>query len=163
MADTDRKWESYTETILEFFADPDGDAAPAVRIDLRADPPAWVPPALAAIGLDEPFGVFTAENPCGENVEDAPSGGEAARRASINAARRDGLEAALGEIGVRWTRVDGVAPDGSYREHCVAAVVRLDAAAELARALDQLALFWFDGRRFWLLPAEAEEPPRPLP
>jgi hypothetical protein len=163
MTDVERKWESYGETILEFFPDPGADGAPALRLDLRAELPSSAPGSLARLGLDAPFAVFTAENPRGENVEDAGSRREAARRAETNARRRGGLEAALRELGLRWTRVDGVAPDGGYRERCVAAVVPREAAAELARTLGQLALFWFDGNRFWLFPAEADQEPRPLP
>jgi hypothetical protein len=38
-----------------------------------------------------------------------------------------------------------------------------DDAVALARELAQLALFWYDGKRFWLLPAEADDAPRTLP
>ena len=31
------------------------------------------------------------------------------------------------------------------------------------RRLEQLALFWFDGETFWLLPAEASQSPTRLP
>jgi hypothetical protein len=64
---------------------------------------------------------------------------------------------------VPFVDVDGASPDGEYRERCVAAAMPRDEAARLAARFEQLALFWFDGTDFWLLPAEASEAPRRLP
>jgi hypothetical protein len=38
-----------------------------------------------------------------------------------------------------------------------------DKAIELARQLEQVAIFWFDGRRFWILGALVESDPLMLP
>jgi len=73
------------------------------------------------------------------------------------------LESAIAEVGVGYRRCDGVSPDGRYRESCVAVVLPRDEAVALASRLEQLALFWYDGRDFWLLPAEADGEPRRLP
>jgi hypothetical protein len=115
------------------------------------------------MGLDLPFAILTAENPGGENADDEPAPAEAAREDARNERRTQTLEEDLDRRDIPWVRVDGVAPDGSYRERCVAAVMSRHDAADLARRFDQLALFWFDGSAFWLLPAEADEPPRRLP
>ena len=109
------------------------------------------------------FGVLTAENPAGDNAEDAPTGREEERREERNERRTSRLERELEEREVRFLLVDGVSPDGEYRERCIAVPLPRDEAATLARRYAQLALFWFDGERFWLLPGLARKEPRPLP
>jgi hypothetical protein len=39
----------------------------------------------------------------------------------------------------------------------------LEDAVGMARELDQLALFWYDGTSFWLVPARVGERPLALP
>ena len=153
----DAKWEAYSETMLEF------DAAPPVRVDLQRPLTHDTRQALAALGLGTGFAVLTAENPGGENVEDAPTAREAERREGRNERRTSRLETELARAGVPFVRVDGVAPDGDYREHCVAAVMAQRGAIDLAHRLAQLALFWYDGQDFWLLPAQADGDPTRLP
>ncbi|MFL5582433.1 MAG: hypothetical protein ACJ8AO_18850 [Gemmatimonadaceae bacterium] len=52
-------------------------------------------------------------------------------------------------------------------EFCDAAGTRIDlrrpVGAEEHGALARLALFWFDGASFWLLPAQGDQEPRRLP
>jgi hypothetical protein len=157
MANPSDKYAAYTNTVLELPGVPDG------RIDLRhpIGPPEHE--VLRHVGLDRPFAVMTAENPRGENDEDAPTAAEEQAREAANDARLARLVADLGAEGAPFVRIDGVAPDGSYRERCVALRVPRDDAVALARRFAQLALFWFDGERFWLLPAEAGAPLVPLP
>ena len=157
MANPTDKYAAYTQTVLELPGVPDG------RIDLRrpVGPPERA--ALGAVGLDRPFAVMTAENPRGKNDEDAPSDAEERAREAANDDRLARLVRALGDERVRFVRIDGTAPDGSYRERCVALLVPADEAVALARRFDQLALFWFDGKAFWLLPAEVGAPPLRLP
>ena len=38
-----------------------------------------------------------------------------------------------------------------------------DKAVELAREMEQVAIFWFDARRFWILGALVETDPLTLP
>jgi Protein of unknown function (DUF3293) len=151
------KYDAYPETVLEFVD------SPVARIDLRRPLGRDERATLRRLHLDRPFAILTAENPRGENPEDEPSAREAARREDRNERRTDTLERDLERRGVPWLRVDGVSPDRSYREHCVAVVLPRAEASALARRYDQLALFWFDGDAFWLLPAKAEEAPRRLP
>lgn len=151
------KWRTYPDTVLHF----EGDTP--FTVDLRRPVDDGVRRALAAIGLDVPFAILTAENPDGRNPEDAASTREAGERRRENAQRSTALEDALDDAGVVHAAVDGSAPDGSYRERCVAVRLGREAAMSLAGRLGQLALFWYDGRRFWLLPAEADQPPAPLP
>lgn len=153
------KWTAYPDTILEFRA-ADG---PAFHIDLRRAVTGADRAALARFGLERPFAVFTAQNPEGRNADDAPSGTEERIRDGANEHRESALELALREAGIAFRHVDGVAPDGSYREQCVAAMLDREAAVALASRLEQLALFWFDGTDFWLLPAIARQAPLRLP
>lgn len=156
MSDEREKYDRYRNTILEFCEPPGG------RVDLRRPLDAAALATLRAQGLDGAFAVLTAENPEGENAEDEPSETEEARQARANARRTATLVERLTEAGTAFRRVDGVAPDGEYRERCVAVRLPLERAVALAKSADQLALFWYDGAAFWLVPAEADQPPRPL-
>ena len=153
----EEKWKAYPNTILEFLG------RPPLSVDLRLPVTAEIREQLRLAGLDGPFAVLTAENPCGDNVEDAPTARQAEAREVRNERRTSRLEEELAREGTRFALVDGVSPDGSYREHCVAALLPSSEAVSLARRLDQLALFWFDGTDFWLLAAEAEKGPMRLP
>ena len=153
----EEKWGAYGDTVLAF------EGPPLLTVDLRRPVDAGAREAIRALGLVEPFAVLTAENPNGENPEDAPSSDAARRRMRRNERRTSRLEEELRRIGVAFAPVDGMAPDGSYRERCVAAMMPHHEAVALARGLDQLALFWYDGSDFWLMPAEADAAPERLP
>lgn len=153
----EEKWRAYPNTVLEFAG------SPPLRLDLREPVTDDTRAALAALGLGAAFGVFTAENPAGENAEDAPTERAEERRERANDRRSCQLERELDARGVAYVPVDGVSPDGQYREHCIATLVARDDAVALARRYAQLALFWFDGEAFWLLPALADERATRLP
>jgi hypothetical protein len=153
----EEKWAQYPCTILE-FATPD-----RLRIDLREPLGATERATLAALGLDRPFAVLTAENPLGENAEDKPTATQEAATERRNASRRAELEAELRKSGVAFQPCDGVAPDGEYREQGVAVVLPREQAVMLARRFGQLAIFWFDGRNFSLVGAVARNPSEKLP
>jgi hypothetical protein len=153
----EEKWRAYPNTILEFAG------SPPLRLDLRERVTDDTRAALAALGLGAAFGVFTAENPAGENAEDAPTERAEERRERANDRRNSQLERELDARAVEYVPVDGVSPDGQYREHCIATLVARDEAVALARRYAQLALFWFDGESFWLLPALATKPAMRLP
>jgi hypothetical protein len=154
---TDEKWDAYPETVLEFQVPgtPTVDLRHPVGDDQRE--------LLRRIGLAGEFAVLTAENPCGENAEDEPTTADERARERDNGARRARLEEELRTAGRRFLRVDGVAPDGEYREHGVALEIPRTDAIALAKRLRQLALFWFDGRGFWLVGAVADRPAERLP
>jgi hypothetical protein len=157
MSAPDDKYDAYTRTILVLSGVLDG------RIDLRRPVGDAERRALATVGLDRPFAVLTAENPHGQNEEDLSSPRAERAREAANDRDLATLVDALGRAGAPFVRVDGMAPDRGYRERCVAVVLPQREAMELATRFGQLALFWFDGHGFWLLPAEADEPPVPLP
>ena len=104
MPDDDRinedKWAQYPCTILE-FAPPD-----RLRIDLRRPLGAPERATLAALGLDRPFAVLTAENPMGENAEDKPTAAQEAATERRNMTRREELEAEQRRAGVEYQPCD---------------------------------------------------------
>jgi hypothetical protein len=153
----DEKWDAYPKTVLEL------QVPGAPRIDLRKPIGDDDRALLRRIGLAGEFAVLTAENPCGENAEDEPTDTDEAAKTRENASRRSRLERELEAARSRFVRVDGVAPDGEYREHGVAVEMPRPDAVALAKRLRQLAIFWFDGRDFWLVGAVEERPPERLP
>jgi hypothetical protein len=106
--------------------------------------------------------VLTAENPGGETPEHLGAD-EVAEHERENIRRTLRLEERLARQGIPFRRVEGTAPDGSHRERCVAVAMSRRAAERLAETKEQVALFWYDGARFWLWPARVEAEPRALP
>jgi len=153
----DEKWSAYPETMLD-FPEPDG-----VRIDLRRPVTDDDRRQLARRGLDRPFAVITAENPCGLDAEDPASESQAEIREERNRKRMADFIEMVERDGIQYQPVDGASPDSDYCEHSLALLIERDRALRLARRLDQLAIFWFDGRDFWLVAAGLERPPERLP
>jgi uncharacterized protein DUF3293 len=142
----DPDWPRYPETILDFAT------KPAIEIDLRKVPSADAIAALRAAGLEQPFAIMTAFDPGGTNLSPAE-----------NENRRQGLAQRLRSSGYRFAEVDCCSPDRSHCECSVAVVMPQEEALDLARELEQVAIFWFDGERFWILGVLAESDPLMLP
>jgi hypothetical protein len=142
----DPDWPKYPETVATFST------RQPLEIDLRAIPSAASLAALNAAGLGEPFAIMTAFDPRGENLP-----------AAENERRARDLERKLVENGHHFTRVDCCSPDRSHCERSVAVVMPQQEAIELARELEQVAIFWFDGQRFWIVGAMVETDPLMLP
>jgi hypothetical protein len=142
----DPDWPRYPETILEFAT------TPAVEIDLREIPSEDKIAALKAAGLGQPFAIMTAFDPRGEDLSPA-----------ANEKRKHELDERLQSSGYRFAQVDACSPDRSHCECSVAAVMPQEKAIALAREMGQVAIFWFDGKRFWILGALAETDPLMLP
>jgi hypothetical protein len=142
----DPDWPRYPETILEFAT------TPAVEIDLRTIPSKAAIGALKAAGLGQPFAIITAFNPRGENVSPAE-----------NEKNTRELATRLRSSSYRFAQVDACSPDWSHCECSFAVVMLQDEALDLARELEQVAIFWFDGARFWILGALVETDPLMLP
>jgi hypothetical protein len=142
----DPDWPRYPETILAFAT------TPAVEIDLRGIPSEAAIGALKAAGLGQPFAIVTAFDPRGENLSPAE-----------NVKRTEMLDARLRSSGYRFVPVDCCSPDKSHCECSFAVAMPQDEALDLARELEQVAIFWFDGTRFWILGAAAEADPLMLP
>lgn len=142
----DPDWPKYPETVLTFAT------APPIEIDLRAIPPEGALSALASAGLDKPFAIMTAFDPRGENFSPEE-----------NQRRARSLEQKLRSSGYFFVSVDCCSPDRSHCEQSVAVVMPQEAAIGIARELEQIAIFWFDGRRFWIVGAALETDPLMLP
>ncbi|HLA14326.1 MAG TPA: DUF3293 domain-containing protein, partial [Gemmatimonadaceae bacterium] len=107
---------------------------------------------LAAAGLGKPFEIMTAFDPGGENLP-----------AEENQRRARSLEDRLRTSGYGFVSVDCCSPDRSHCECSVAVVMPQEIAIDLARELEQIAIFWFDGQRFWIVGAAIETDPLMLP
>ena len=142
----DPDWPRYPETILEFAT------TPAVEIDLRKALSEASIAALKAAGMGQPFAIMTAFDPRGENLS-----------ATENEKRTEKLSARLRSSNYRFLTVDCCSPDRSHCECSFAVVMPQQEALDLARELEQVAIFWFDGARFWIVGALAEADPLMLP
>lgn len=147
----DAAWSQYPSTRLEFFREAD-DATPALVVDLRQPVSDDARAALAELGLADAFAVVTAAAPGGADQHDA-----------FDHARQVELEEAARHASSVVRRVDGVSPDGAHRERSVAVALPKDDAVALGRRFQQSAIFWYDGRDFWLLGAVVAAAPRRLP
>jgi hypothetical protein len=142
----DPDWPRYPETVLTFAT------SPAVEIDLRAIPTDDALAALKEAGLGNPFAIMTAYDPRGENLP-RPE----------NERRKRELEKKLSGAGFEFVQVDCCSPDRSHCEPSVAVAMPQRRALDLAREMEQVAIFWFDGRRFWILGAIVDTDPLMLP
>ncbi|HEY3112977.1 MAG TPA: DUF3293 domain-containing protein [Gemmatimonadaceae bacterium] len=142
----DPDWPRYPETILSFSTEP------KVEIDLRKIPSENSLAKLAAAGFGKPFAIVTAFDPAGQDL-----------LATDNEKRRRDLDQRLTAEGYEFAHVDAYSPDRTHSEASVAVVMPQEKAIELARELEQLAIFWFDGNQFWILGAVVETDPIELP
>jgi hypothetical protein len=125
---------------------------PPVRMDLREPVGREAVAELEAIGLSGPFAVLTAHDPRGRDED-----------ADVNERRAERLDDRLLGLGVHFVHVDACSPDGSHCEASVAALMEREQATSLAREFEQVAIFWFDGEKFWITGALAGGDPVMLP
>ena len=142
----DPDWPRYPETLLSFAT------RPPVEIDLREIPPDSALAQMRAAGLGEPFAIMTAFDPEGRNLS-----------AAENERRKQELDRRLSATGYPFVQVDCCSPDRSHCECSVAVTIPQEKALDLAREMQQVAIFWFDGKRFWILGALVETDPLILP
>ena len=153
-AGRDPRFRDDPPTILSFEGGP--------RLDLRRPLSTADRRALAALELGPAFAVFTAENPAGaEGAARSPD--ELIDRQRADARRILRLEEHLAREGIPFRRARSSGADGGPVERCVALGASRGEAQRLAGDRDRVALFWYDGERFWLCPARVDEAPRPLP
>ena len=142
----DPDWQRYPETVLTFAT------RPPVEIDLREIPSDSALNQLGASGLGEPFAIVTAFDPEGKNLS-----------AAENERRKQELDRRLTSKGYDFVDVDCCSPDRSHCECSVAVTMPREEALDLAREMRQVAIFWFDGKLFWILGALVETDPLMLP
>jgi hypothetical protein len=142
----DPDWARYPETVLSFST------TPVVEIDLREIPSETTLAQLKLTGFGEPFAILTAFDPRGRNLSP-----------DENEQRKRELDRRVATSGYRFARVDCCSPDRSHCECSVAVVMPQANALNLAQELEQVAIFWFDGKQFWILGAIVETDPIMLP
>ncbi len=142
----DPDWPKYPDTVLSFCT------SPRLEIDLRFPLSDEARDGLARAGFGNPFAVMTAFDPGGRDL--APE---------ENEAREAGLEMTLRGRGIAFVNVDCCSPDRTHCERSVAISIQQDEATALARELEQVAYFWFDGRCFWIVGALRPTEPLRLP
>ncbi|HJP59027.1 MAG TPA: DUF3293 domain-containing protein [Gemmatimonadaceae bacterium] len=142
----DPDWPRYPETVLTFATNP------KLEIDLRQPLSESALSGLKQIGLANPFAVLTAFDPRGADLSPEE-----------NEKRRRGLNDRLKRSGYRFVEVDACSPDRAHCERSVAVLMPQREAIDLAIELEQVAIFWFDGERFWILGAYVEADPLMLP
>lgn len=125
------QWGSYPETVCYFEGDEE------VMVDLRVQVPPATREGLSALGLGGQFGILTAFNPRGVDLDDQE-----------NSRRAGELEAELASLGHKFVQVDCCSPDRSYCECSVAVVAPKKQLLDMARRWEQIAIFWFDGSSF---------------
>ena len=142
----DPDWPRYPETVLTFAT------RPPVEIDLREIPSDSALAQLRAAGFEKPFAIVTAFDPEGRNLS-----------AEANDERTQELDRRLTSMGYQFSQVDCCSHDRSHCESSVAVTMPQQKALDLAREMRQVAIFWFDGKRFWILGALVETDPLMLP
>jgi len=145
-AGVDPDWARYPETILLF------DSRPSLRIDLRSPLSPRERATLAQIVIAGEFAVITASDPQGKDLG-----------SDENAGRTVARENRLRALGHSFIRVAAKSPDGSHREASMAIPTSKAQAIQLAREFGQVAIFWYDGDRFWIVGALADVEPIALP
>jgi len=142
----DALWTTYANTRLLIGQ------APRIKVDLRRPVSDDLRLLLTNLGLGATFAVVTPFNGRGRR---APSW--------LNQARYIRTRLMLRSRKLLFVPADGESPDATHRERGFAiAMTRSDAAA-LARELEQLALYWFDGAAFWIDGVLASRAPQRLP
>ncbi len=139
-------WSTYSETVLIFAGEPE------MMIDLREPILPAIKNALEDIGLDSPFAILTSFNPLGKNLTSAE-----------NDRRFRELEAELDAAGLEYSVIDACSPDRTHCERSVAVYMDRNAALDIARRWEQLAIFWFDMETFWIYAAVLAAEPISLP
>jgi len=139
-------WGEFPNTVLHFRSDPPLD------VDLRAPVTRDCKKRLLSLGLEQTFGVITAQDPGGTR-----------HSSEQNATLAMNLQHALDAAGTPYVLLDACNHDRSHCEVSVAVSLPRAQVTEIARGYDQLAIFWFDSHRFWIVPVLSEGPAIPLP
>jgi hypothetical protein len=142
----DEPWGAYASTILWIGH------APRIKVDLREPIAHDLRRLLTNLGLGATFAVVTPFDPHGARVS-----------AEENEARYLRTQLLLASRNLLFVPADGESPDAAHRERGFAIAMERSDAAVLARELEQLALYWFDGEAFWIDGALAARAPQRLP
>jgi hypothetical protein len=139
-------WTTYANTVLRIGP------RRQLKVDLRQPLSDEMRRLLTEFGPAGTFAIITPFNPGGRRAH-----------AWVNQWRYLRLRARLASSGRRFVDADGESPDASHRERGFAIATGRGEAAALARELEQLALYWFDGDAFWVDAVLEQRPPQRLP
>ena len=134
------EWGEFPCTHLHFVD------VPALTLDVRARVTPEMRAGLAAHGLTGSFVVVTAQDPMGRP-----------QSPDVNARLAAKLQDRVATLNIPFARVEACSPDRSHCEESVAVVSGRDAGVRLACEFEQLAIFWFDGDAFWIVPAKSSK------
>ncbi len=135
MRDITPVWTHYQDTILTF----EGESQ--ILIDLREVVGNREMVSLERAGLEREFAIVTACDPLGTALDSA-----------VNQLRTGMLQVEIERLGAPRVPVQACNPDGLHCEASFAISLGLHASIALAARYDQLAIFWFDGVSFWIIP-----------
>jgi len=83
--------------------------------------------------------------------------------AAVNDALAASLLQEVAGLGVAQICVDACSPDGSHCERSIAITLDEPSAISIAYRYEQLAIFWFDGDAFWIVPVHSDNERLRLP
>lgn len=133
-------WGPFPDTILRFCS------VPPLIVDLRSEVSDSSRVGFRKLGFERTFGVVSAHDPMGLR-----------QQAAVNTGLGASLQADVAELSAAQSPVDACSPDGSHREASIAIALDLQPLIDLAKRYDQLAIFWFDGDAFWIVPARSTD------
>lgn len=108
--------------------------------------------ALREIGFERSFGILSAQEPMG-----------LPQPKDVDARLAATLKAEVAELGTWHVHLDACSPDRSHCECSIAIVLDLESLIALAYRYNQLAIFWFDGEGFWIVPVRSSKARQRLP
>ena len=82
---------------------------------------------------------------------------------AVNAALAASLQEETAELGVARVCVDACSPDRAHCERSVAIALDEASLIDIAYRYEQLAIFWFDGKAFWIVPVHSRNERMRLP
>jgi DNA mismatch endonuclease (patch repair protein) len=136
----------FAQTVLKFRTEP------TLRVNLRLAISANTRRHLRHIGVAAPFVILTPFNPAGRQSS------RDANRALLGRLRED-----LAKQRLAWIDADGSSINRKHSERGCAFSASIQEAATAGKAWSQDAVFWFDGRRFWVVPSGSPDKAIALP
>jgi len=148
----DHLLQQYAKTLLAFTKwEKGGVSKCTVDVSLLVGPTQarW----LRELGLTRPFAVITACNPDGVVTSESTND-------TAHEALRDMLNLAAVDTSVACM---SCSPDLSHTELGLAVMMERDAVIEVGRHFRQLAIFWYEGEQFSIVPLKQGSAVVPLP
>lgn len=128
------------------------DSDSTLVLDLRKKISATARIELGRLGFEHSFGVVTAQDPLG-----APQTPAANERLAAT------LRQEVAALRCVCASVNACNSDRSHCEQSIAAALDLKSLIAIAHGYAQLAIFWFDGNAFWIIPVRSSNERLQLP